>query len=72
VTEPYFVEKPFPARVRWWQLWRHRWTVLNLLNQVAHSDTEMTVAAAQTYGGSVQFGRELYWAARDIIRVETK
>lgn len=63
------MKKPFPARVRWSALWRHRWTVLNLLNQVAHGSLSDTVIVVVHYRGSPEFAAELYTAARKIVEV---
>ena len=61
--------KPFPSRVRWWKLWKHRWTVLNFLNQIAYGTPEKAVFVLGYYGGCEEVGKELFLAAKDIIDV---
>jgi len=61
--------KPFPARVNWLALWRCRWVVLDLLNQIAHGEPHEAVQLIGRYSGSPVFGFALYDAARKIIDV---
>jgi hypothetical protein len=63
MTEPEF-------RVRWLQVWRHRWLMLNLINQMAHGSPGHIRALLQLYGGSPALASRLYDAARDIIVVD--
>lgn len=56
-----------PSRVNWLAFWRHRWLVLNILNQIAYGKEKEAVALVNAYGGCDLVGRELYRASRDII-----
>jgi hypothetical protein len=60
-------KKPFPSRVRWGAVWRHRWLFLNLLNEIAHGDRAVAMHVVDIYGGSADFGRDLHRAAREAI-----
>lgn len=72
MSKPYikYDHKPFPARVRWGNVWKHRWVILDFLNQVAHGNWKEAEQAAHLYGGSTEFGYELKRAANDIIEVD--
>ncbi len=61
--------KPFHSRVNWRAFWRHRWLILNILNQVAYGKEVDAVQVARLYGGCPQVGRDLYRAACEIIEV---
>jgi hypothetical protein len=64
--------KPFPSKVNWRALWRHRWVLLNFLNQVAYGRFEDTCLIVGHYSGTNSFARLLYKAATDVIQVESK
>lgn len=61
--------KRFRAKVSWFAFWRHRWTILHLLNQVAHGSVNDAIRTAGLYGGAPTFGAELKRAADAVIRV---
>lgn len=62
-----YKHKPFPAKVNWLAVWKYRWLLLDLVNQIAHGVATDTAIVARLYGGSVKFGDDLYVAAREII-----
>ncbi len=69
VTEPLHNKKPFPAKVNWLAFWKHRWIVLDMLNQVAHGNWVVAEAAVRLYGGSAHAAYALKRAANDIIDI---
>lgn len=61
--------KPFPSRIRYISLWRHRWTLLDLINQIAYGTGPECVEMVHRYGGSDSFGMRVWRAARAVIEV---
>ncbi len=59
--------KPFPADVNWVEVWRNRWIILNFVNQIAHGTETNAIAVSDRYGGSIDFGKKLFEAAKKII-----
>jgi hypothetical protein len=65
-----FRRKPFPAKVNWRAFWKHRWLVLNILNQIAYGSQSHAVETVRSYGGADFVGQALWAASREIIRTK--
>ena len=65
-------KKPFPSNVRWAALWKHRWVLLNFLNQVAYGTERDADNVVSLYGGSTKFAIDFFRAAVDSIEVEPR
>ena len=62
--------KMFPAQISWSAFWRHRYEILNLLNQIAHGSNCDAEYIAQYYGGSNEVGLRWLRVARDVVKVK--
>ncbi len=63
----YSKTKPFPSGVNWLAFWKHRWIIMDFINQVAHGDQFTAVCVMYSYGGSTLIGVALKEAADAII-----
>ena len=60
------------ANVNWLAFWRHRYHVLNLLNQMARGPERDAIHIVTHYEGSPDYAIKLHGIAREIIRPEGK
>jgi hypothetical protein len=57
-----------PNHVSFWQLWRHRHAIAQLLVQVAHGSQMDAVEVSTLYGGNAAFGIHLHRLARAVVQ----
>ena len=64
--------KPFPAKVSLLQYWKHRWVIMDLLNQIAHGSFEEIIDFGRNYGASDEWSRRLYAVSKKVIQINLK
>ena len=64
--------KPFLAKVRWSQVWHHRWMILDLMNQIARGTRQDALALGRLYGSGDEWGGSLYTISRDIMMLSKR
>lgn len=61
--------KPFPSKINWMAFWKHRYLILDFINQVAHGSASKADIACGFYGGSPTWAKQFKAAADEIITV---
>lgn len=65
-----YSKKPFPSRINWKSFWKHRYLILNLINQIAYGTEAHAVKVINGYGGADAVGKDLYEASKEIIQIQ--